>query len=762
MADGGIPEEDGCMSGSPGLEVMAILKESAERLKVFSDKLQLRNERDDAQRIAQDLQAHHEGAWQSTCQELQWKTQQSLRELLKTTQLNAEATNAKARQMEESLNCIQLERNQLQADLQLNEDQARINHSAAAVLQLQLQQQQERAEALAKLEHQRQHEHEKELASAQADVRTMAALLKSSKAEMLKMRDTSNAERAALSKQLNDLRHQLSAAHASGGQQLTALQQEAVDLRLQAGTAQATSDRLLEQLKRADETDASLKVELQAAKRQLAAAQLDHEVILAEHEKTLKDQADRRLQTATSLLRTELAKSGAALAQEQGARLQTEKQMLREQKALAQAEHQLRDKENFVDQALASARSDHLIQLKQWENKLADSSGQLQQLQITHQNLQHQVEQQSLAVEQQSDQEALKGKHDDELQMLAAQHDSACKALLVNHKEYLLDQQKQAELNLAEKLQEAQHKAAADAAALWAQSQQEQKSALDKQSRAHQEKLQHQIQLQQQEHTQAMSSQAHRYQEEMKQKLAGFEAAANDKQKLLCQQHADEIVRLKLEHQTSVATRQKEAAASHSRAMAALVARHQKQAESLSEQLAESSAQLTSTKQHALELTQTQAELQRQHSTLLAARDAAVQAAEALRQSHEAKLAQLHVEHRASLKQMQQQIAEDLLQQQAENETRLKHLRDQHEGRLRDFEQQYNTLKEKYLARESRQEDVAKIADLHVRSVEVERQAGHSDSLVGLTIRAGLWSSSPLAARHAAAPSNRNRCRGRR
>ncbi|KAK9861375.1 hypothetical protein WJX84_004129 [Apatococcus fuscideae] len=209
-----------------------------------------------------------------------------------------------------------------------------------------------------------------------------------------------------------------------------------------------------------------------------------------------------------------------------------------------------------------------------------------------------------------------------------------------------------------------------------------------------------------------MSSQAHRYQEEMKQKLAGFEAAANDKQKLLCQQHADEIVRLKLEHQTSVATRQKEAAASHSRAMAALVARHQKQAESLSEQLAESSAQLTSTKQHALELTQTQAELQRQHSTLLAARDAAVQAAEALRQSHEAKLAQLHVEHRASLKQMQQQIAEDLLQQQAENETRLKHLRDQHEGRLRDFEQQYNTLKEKYLARESRQEDVAKIADL--------------------------------------------------
>ena len=26
--------------------------------------------------MLQDLQAHHEGAWQSTCQELQWKTQQ--------------------------------------------------------------------------------------------------------------------------------------------------------------------------------------------------------------------------------------------------------------------------------------------------------------------------------------------------------------------------------------------------------------------------------------------------------------------------------------------------------------------------------------------------------------------------------------------------------------------------------------------------------------------------------------------------------------
>ena len=48
---------------------------------------------------------------------------------------------------------------------------------------------------------------------------------------------------------------------------------------------------------------------------------------------------------------------------------------------------------------------------------------------------------------------------------------------------------------------------------------------------------------------------------------------------------------------------------------------------------------------------------------------------------------------------MQQQMAEDLVKQQAEHDIRLKHLTSRHEGRLRDFEQQYNTLKEKYLAR---------------------------------------------------------------
>lgn len=53
MADGGMPEEEASMSASPGLEVMAILKESADRLNMFSSQLQLRNERDDAHRIAQ-------------------------------------------------------------------------------------------------------------------------------------------------------------------------------------------------------------------------------------------------------------------------------------------------------------------------------------------------------------------------------------------------------------------------------------------------------------------------------------------------------------------------------------------------------------------------------------------------------------------------------------------------------------------------------------------------------------------------------------
>ena len=53
MADMGAPEDDSSVSSSLGLEVMEILKESAERLNMFSDQLQLRNERDTAHRIAQ-------------------------------------------------------------------------------------------------------------------------------------------------------------------------------------------------------------------------------------------------------------------------------------------------------------------------------------------------------------------------------------------------------------------------------------------------------------------------------------------------------------------------------------------------------------------------------------------------------------------------------------------------------------------------------------------------------------------------------------
>lgn len=54
---------------------------------------------------------------------------------------------------------------------------------------------------------------------------------------------------------------------------------------------------------------------------------------------------------------------------------------------------------------------------------------------------------------------------------------------------------------------------------------------------------------------------------------------------------------------------------------------------------------------------------------------------------------------RASQKKMQQQMAEDLLQQQEESETRLKQLKSVHDRKLHDFEQQYNALKDKYLAR---------------------------------------------------------------
>lgn len=138
----------------------------------------------------------------------------------------------------------------------------------------------------------------------------MAALLKTTKTELQKTRDAKATERLASSKQLKDLQIQLNDAQASGGEQLAGLQQEVAGLRHQAETAQAASDRQLERLKRADETQAGLADQLQAAKRQIVSAQLDHEVELAEHEKAFKDQADQKLHTATALLRSELNKAG--------------------------------------------------------------------------------------------------------------------------------------------------------------------------------------------------------------------------------------------------------------------------------------------------------------------------------------------------------------------------------------------------------------------------------------------------------------------
>lgn len=141
------------------------------------------------------------------------------------------------------------------------------------------------------------------------------------------------------------------------------------------------------------------------------------------------------------------------------------------------------------------------------------------------------------------------------------------------------------------------------------------------------------------------------------QKLAEHQAAADNKQRLLSQQQANEVVRLKLEHQTSVASRLKEAAASHGEAVAAIMVKHKSQMNGVSDQLllqkelseaelAASSAQLVSVRQQASELQQKHDELQSQHNVLLAAHDAAVQSCESLRQSHEAHLAQLQIESR--------------------------------------------------------------------------------------------------------------------
>ncbi|KAK9864422.1 hypothetical protein WJX84_004075 [Apatococcus fuscideae] len=78
MANGGTPDDGTNLSSSPSMEVVAILQESAERLNLFTSQVALRKERDDAHRIAQDLQAHHESAWQMTCQELHAKKNQMI------------------------------------------------------------------------------------------------------------------------------------------------------------------------------------------------------------------------------------------------------------------------------------------------------------------------------------------------------------------------------------------------------------------------------------------------------------------------------------------------------------------------------------------------------------------------------------------------------------------------------------------------------------------------------------------------------------
>lgn len=141
------------------------------------------------------------------------------------------------------------------------------------------------------------------------------------------------------------------------------------------------------------------------------------------------------------------------------------------------------------------------------------------------------------------------------------------------------------------------------------------------------------------------------------QKLAEHQANADDKQRLLSQQQADKILQLKLEHEASVASQLREAAASHGEAVAAILAKHRSQMNNVSGQLllhkesseaklAASSAQLFSVKQQASEMEQRHDELQQQHSVLLAAHDATVQSSESLQRSHKAHLAQLLIENR--------------------------------------------------------------------------------------------------------------------
>ena len=111
----------------------------------------------------------------------------------------------------------------------------------------------------------------------------------------------------------------------------------------------------------------------------------------------------------------------------------------------------------------------------------------------------------------QIDQEALKAKHDEQLRQLAAQHETERRGLLTSHEQHIIHQQKQAESRLADRLQGAHDRAAADTLALQAKSLQELKAALANQSRSHQQTLQQELELQSQKHAQAVLSQAERY-----------------------------------------------------------------------------------------------------------------------------------------------------------------------------------------------------------------------------------------------------------
>ena len=90
-----------------------------------------------------------------------------------------------------------------------------------------------------------------------------------------------------------------------------------------------------------------------------------------------------------------------AASEEREARSRVEKKLLLEQKALSQAEHQLRDKENISYQAIASAKTEHLALEKDLQGKLVESGRQLKQMQDSHQHIQQLLLRQDQATQNQ-------------------------------------------------------------------------------------------------------------------------------------------------------------------------------------------------------------------------------------------------------------------------------------------------------------------------------------------------------------------------